>query len=102
MIEDYYIPCEQYRATITQDSMDVDILTYTKLADITGVRVQSGDRVLINDVWHYKNSPLFVTNDSLLKLDRVKYKGILYEITSEPDNVMEKDHHFEFKIEAVI
>lgn len=101
MIQNFYISCGKYRPKIVKDGMGVETLEYYKHSDVTGVVIQKGDRVLVNDVWQYKNIPVFITNDLFKKLDRVEYKGVMYEISSEPDDIMERNHHYEFNLEAL-
>ncbi len=101
MINDFYINCELWGRTQTEDPSGGKIWTYTKTSDITGIMVPKSTNVLINGMWKTKQESLFVTNTLVGNDQTVKYQGQLYQKTSAADNVMEMNHHYEVKMELI-
>ena len=101
MINDFFIDCELFTRTETTDPMGGKIWTYAKTSDIKGVMYPKKTKVLIEGVWKYIDTAIFLTTDSVLSGQRVKYQGQLYEASGKPNDIMEVNHHLEIEMELV-
>ncbi len=102
MITNFFIACEEWGYTTSgtlDDGKPNEV--WAKINDITGIMKLKPVKTLIDNVYVYTDETVFYTKNLIDLKSRIKYKDNYYELASEPNDVMNRGHHYEMRCSHV-